>query len=155
MAGTSPVSVVTAAAPTRPATLPRASSATTFGPWTCPNFLNYIENTVTWDELPNGFRPGRQLTAAPLFCWHDPISQAWFQYVQGSLPFGLCFGYTMLATEFLRGEATPGDFGAAERRPVESADKWPGDDTGGSELPAGRQRHGARPDLTYRLAVAT
>ena len=111
LAGTSPVSVVTAAGSDQVTALPgvflydyRAMDA--------PNFLNYIENTVTWDDFQTAFGPGIN-DCSPLFCWHDPISQAWFQYVQGSLPFGLCFGYTMLATELYRGEATPQDFGAS------------------------------------------
>jgi hypothetical protein len=111
VAGTSPVSVVTAAGADLVTSLPGVFLYD-FRAMDAPNFLNYIENTVTWDDFQNTFGPDIN-DCSPLFCWHDPISQAWFQYVQGSLPFGLCFGYTMLATELYRGEATPQDFGAS------------------------------------------
>ncbi|HTW09533.1 MAG TPA: hypothetical protein VME46_18645 [Acidimicrobiales bacterium] len=111
LAGTSPMSVVTVAGSDQVIALPGVFLYD-FRAMDAPNFLNYIENTATWDDFQTAFGPGIN-DCSPLFCWHDPISQAWFQYVQNSLPFGLCFGYTMLATELYRGEATPQDFGAA------------------------------------------
>jgi hypothetical protein len=111
LANTSPVSVVTADGANVVTSLPGVFLED-FRAMDAPHFLNYAENTITWDDFQNAFGPDIN-DCSPIFCWHDPISQAWFQYVQGLLPFGLCFGYTMLATEFYRGEATSEDFGAA------------------------------------------
>ncbi len=111
LADTSPVSVVTAAGANLVTSLPGVL-LNDFRAMDAPNFLNYAFNSISWSQFQGTFGPDVN-DCSPLFCWHDPISQAWFQYVQGLLPFGLCFGYTMLATEFYRGEASPRDFGAS------------------------------------------
>ncbi len=111
LAATSPVSVVTADGNDLVTSLPGVLLYD-FRAMDAPNFLNYAVNNISWSDFQNTFGPDVN-DCSPLFCWHDPISQAWYQYVQGLLPFGLCFGYTMLASEFYRGEATPQDFGAS------------------------------------------
>jgi hypothetical protein len=110
-ADTSPVSVVTENDPKLVMSLPGVLLYD-FRAMDAPNFLNYALSSVTWSQFESTFGPDVD-DCSPVVCWHDPISQAWFQYVQSLLPFGLCFGYTMLATELYRGEATPQDFGAS------------------------------------------
>jgi hypothetical protein len=76
------------------------------------HFLNAALNSLSWADVERTFGPEVNDCAA-FACWHDPIAQGYFESWQGGEPNGLCFGFTMLASEFYKAEATAADFGAS------------------------------------------
>jgi|GEM_PF-4184377 len=75
------------------------------------HFENLATTSLEWTDIERTFGPSVN-DCSPVDCWHDPISEGLFKWIQQHLPSGLCFGYTMLATELFRDETSPSAFGA-------------------------------------------
>jgi hypothetical protein len=76
-----------------------------------PHFLNAALTSLDWSDMERTF--GSDVNdCSPLFCWNDPVAEGYFVWLQNQQPNGLCFGYTMLASDFYRRETPPSLFGA-------------------------------------------
>jgi hypothetical protein len=75
------------------------------------HFINAALTSLQWSDIERTFGPDVNDCTA-FFCWHDPIAEGYFKSMQGGEPNGLCFGYTMLASSFYRGEVAPTLFGS-------------------------------------------
>jgi hypothetical protein len=76
------------------------------------HFLNDVMANMQWSDMEHAY--GSEVNDCALsWCWHDPVAEGWFKWIQGQQPFGLCFGYTMLATEFYKRGVLPQSFGAS------------------------------------------
>jgi hypothetical protein len=76
------------------------------------HFLNDVIADMQWSDMEHAY--GSEVNDCALsWCWHDPVAEGWFKWIQGQQPSGLCFGYTMLATEFYKQGVLPQSFGAS------------------------------------------
>jgi hypothetical protein len=75
------------------------------------HFVNAALTSLQWSDIERTFGPDVNDCTA-FFCWHDPIAEGYFKSMQNGEPNGLCFGYTMLASSFYRGESSPTLFGS-------------------------------------------
>jgi hypothetical protein len=75
------------------------------------HFENLVTTSLEWSDIERTFGPSVN-DCSPVDCWHDPISEGIFKWIQGPLPSGLCFGYTMLASQLFRDETSASAFGA-------------------------------------------
>ncbi len=76
-------------------------------------FANNVSvNNFDWQDFEDVFGPDNVNDCLPGGCWKDAYAVTWYNFITGSEPLGLCFGFTMLMSEFFTRLATPKDFGA-------------------------------------------
>jgi hypothetical protein len=75
-----------------------------------PNTLNMTN--LTWSDWERTFGATNVDDCSVAGCWKDPFALATYNQVAAFAPIGLCFGFTMLVSEFFTGVADATAFGA-------------------------------------------